>query len=350
MAIGRISGPLLKANLVRDGVDLAFETDLLYLDVTNARIGINTASPDTDLEVNGTTKTVTLRVDNQLDIADLTFTGNTISSATNIIDFTVPVGEAVVYHSKLVVDDFEIQNNTISTVTANTPLIISANGTGTIELQSNTNVTGNLYVSGNIDVTGNITVRGNITLGDENTDAIEINARIQSNLVPLTDNFYNLGSADFRWKTIYAGTFITTAITLPELNIGNLTFSNNQISSTTGQNIVIDGNGTGGVQLGNFRIVDNNITNIVSNAITTIQQSGTGYFKIATTNGFVPPVGNNAQRPTAYAVPGMTRYNTESRALEIWDGFAWASPAGSSGAVSENDANDIAASYALILG
>jgi cytoskeletal protein CcmA (bactofilin family) len=350
MAIGRISGPLLKANLVRDGVDLAFETDLLYLDVTNARIGINTASPSTDLEVNGTTKTVTLRVDNQLDIADLTFTGNTISSSTNIIDFTVPVGEAIVYHSKLVVDDFEIQNNTISTVTANTPLILSANGTGTIELQSNTNVTGNLYVSGNIDVTGNITVRGNITLGDEGTDAIEINARIQSNLVPSVNNTFNLGSPDFQWKTIYAGNFITTALTLPELSIGNLRFNNNQISSTTGQNIVIDGNGTGGVQLGNFRIVDNNITNIVANAITTIQQSGTGYFKIATTNGFVPPVGNNAQRPTAYAVPGMTRYNTESRALEIWDGFAWASPAGSSGAVSENDANDIAASYALILG
>ena len=350
MAIGRISGPLLKANLVRDGVDLAFETDLLYLDVTNARIGINTASPDTDLEVNGTTRTTTLRVDNQLDIADLTFTGNTISSSTNIIDFTVPVGEAIVYHSKLIVDDFEIQSNSISTVTANTPLIISANGTGTIELQSNTNVTGNLYVSGNIDVTGNITVRGNITLGDEATDVIEINARIQSNLVPATDNFYNLGNADFRWKTVYAGNFITTALTLPELDIGNLIFRDNEISSTTGQNIVINGTGTGGVQLGNFRIVNNNITNIVSNAITTIQQSGTGYFKIATTNGFVPPVGNNAQRPTAYAVPGMTRYNTESRSLEIWDGFDWASPAGSAGAVSENNANDIAASYALILG
>jgi cytoskeletal protein CcmA (bactofilin family) len=350
MAIGRISGPLLKANLVRDGVDLAFETDLLYLDVNNGRIGVNTASPSTDLEVNGTTKTVTLRVDNQLDIADLTFTGNTISSATNIIDFTVPTGEAIVYHSKLVVDDFEIQNNTISTVTGNTPLIINADGTGTIELQSNTNVTGNLYVSGNIDVTGNIVVRGNITLGDEGTDVIEINARIQSNLVPSVDNSFDLGSADFRWKTIYAGNFITTAITLPELTVGNLTFDGNEISSTTGTNIVIDGNGTGGVQLGNFRIVDNNITNIVANAITTIQQSGTGYFKIATTNGFVPPVGNNAQRPTAYAVQGMTRYNTESRALEIWDGFAWSSPAGSGGAVSENIANDIAASYALILG
>jgi hypothetical protein len=350
MAIGRISGPLLKANLLRDGVNLAFETDLLFLDVVNGRIGVNTASPDTDLEVNGTTKTVTLRVDNQLDIADLTFTGNTISSATNIIDFTVPTGEAIVYHSKLVVDDFEIQNNTISTVANDTPLIINADGTGTIELQSNTNITGNLFVSGNIDVTGNIVVRGNITLGDEGTDVIEINARIQSNLVPSVDNSFDLGSADFRWRTIYAGNFITTAITLPELTVGNLTFDGNEISSTTGTNIVIDGNGTGGVQLGNFRIVDNNITNIVANAITTIQQSGTGYFKIATTNGFVPPVGNNAQRPTAYAVQGMTRYNTESRALEIWDGFAWSSPAGSGGAVSENIANDIAASFALILG
>ena len=45
MAIGRISGAMLKANLERLGTDLAFETDLLKLDVTNDRIGINTASP-----------------------------------------------------------------------------------------------------------------------------------------------------------------------------------------------------------------------------------------------------------------------------------------------------------------
>ena len=247
MAIGRISGPLLKANLLRDGIDLAFETDLLYLDVNNGRIGVNTASPSTDLEVNGTIKTVTLRVDDQLDIADLTFSDNRISSSTNIIDFTVPIGEAIVYHSALEVDDFEIKNNLISTVTANTSLEIQADGVGTIELQSNTNVTGNLYVTGDIDVVGNVTVRGNITLGNEATDVIEINARIQSNLVPSTDNFYDLGSSSFQWRTAYVGNFITTAITLPELDIGNLIFRNNEISSTIGQNIVIDGNGTGGI-------------------------------------------------------------------------------------------------------
>ena len=47
--VGRIGGGVLKSNLERQGIDLAFENDLLYLDVNNDRIGINTtsmASPD----------------------------------------------------------------------------------------------------------------------------------------------------------------------------------------------------------------------------------------------------------------------------------------------------------------
>ena len=54
MAIGRISGSVLKSNLTRNGVDLAFETNLLYLDVTNSRVGIGTSEPATALDVNGT--------------------------------------------------------------------------------------------------------------------------------------------------------------------------------------------------------------------------------------------------------------------------------------------------------
>jgi len=47
---------------------------------------------------------------------------------------------------------------------------------------------------------------------------------------------------------------------------------------------------------------------------------------------------------------GMTRYNTASKALEIWDGITWASPAGTSGAVSETGANDIAIRIVLTFG
>ena len=54
MAIGRITGQMLSANLARSGTDLAFETNLLALDVTNSRVGIGTASPATTLHVSAT--------------------------------------------------------------------------------------------------------------------------------------------------------------------------------------------------------------------------------------------------------------------------------------------------------
>ena len=350
MAIGRISGPLLKSNLIRDGVDLAFETDLLYLDVVNSRIGINTAAPTTDLDVNGTTRTTTLLVDNQLDIGNISIAGNTISSDQTTIFFEPAVGEPTIYHSRLIVDDIEITGNTISTNVSNSNLELRPNGIGTVEIFSNTNITGNLFVSGNINADGNVVIGGNITIGDQLTDQIVINASIQSDVIPETTNTFDLGTETFRWRTVYTNELYADVLNLPTLDVGNIMFRDNEITTTSGQDLYIDGAGSGGVRLANFRIVDNVITNISSNSITQIVQSGTGYFKISGTNGFVPPRGNDATRPTAYAVLGMTRFNTVSNALEIWDGLTWASPAGASGAVSITQANDIAVELALTLG
>ena len=350
MAIGRISGQLLKSNLLRAGENLAFETDLLYLDVINSRIGIKTSAPTVDLDVNGHTRSTNLTVDTQLNVGDLHFTGNTITSDSGTINFAAAAGEATVYHSRLQIDDLQLQGNTISTTVSNSSIEIDPNGTGTVNIIANTNITGNLVVSGNVNATGNVVIGGNIQIGDALTDNIVINASIRSDLVPETDNTYDLGSPTFRWRAIYVNDFYTTALNVPTLDIGNLMFRDNEITTTTGQDLYIDGNGAGGVRLGNFRIVDNVITNVSTNAITQIAQTGTGYFKIQGTNGFVPPRGDDAQRPTAYAVLGMTRYNINSKALEVWDGLAWASPAGASGAVSEIQANDISASFAIALG
>ena len=46
---------MLKANLERNGSDIAFETNLLYLNVVNDRIGINTSAPSTSLQVDNIT-------------------------------------------------------------------------------------------------------------------------------------------------------------------------------------------------------------------------------------------------------------------------------------------------------
>ena len=350
MAIGRISGPLLKSNLIRDGVDLAFETDLLYLDVNNARIGVNTSSPQYDLDVNGTAKTLNLEVVNELGIGNFTVSGNTISSNLNTISFVASGGEATAYHSRVIVNDIEISDNTISTISSNANLELSASGTGIVDIQSSTNITGNLVVTGDITATGDITIGGNLTIGDSLADTVVINASINSDLIPETDNTYDLGSSSYSWRNIYANNLNATSLNLNTFAVGDIEFYDNVITTTGGQDLIIDPNGTGVVRIGNFEIVGNSITNISSGAVSTFSQAGAGYVRFDGTNGFVPPRGTTSQRPTAYAVEGMTRYNTDNRALEIWDGIGWVSPAGSIGAVSEAVANDIAIKYALTLG
>lgn len=53
MALNGVSGSLLDNNLLRNGVDLAFETNLLYLNVVNGRVGIKNGTPVVELDVTG---------------------------------------------------------------------------------------------------------------------------------------------------------------------------------------------------------------------------------------------------------------------------------------------------------
>ena len=166
MAIGRISGPLLKANLLREGVNLAFENDLLYLDVNNSRIGINNAAPQYDLDVTGTTRTPTLNVTTSATLGDITISGAGISTTQDILTLGTSATNSVVYQNKLHVDDLELINNQINTTVSNSPLELRPNGTGTVEVYADTNV------YGDINATGSITADGNITIGDADTDNV----------------------------------------------------------------------------------------------------------------------------------------------------------------------------------
>ena len=70
-ALGRISGQLLKDNLTRNGQELAFDTDLLFLNTSSKFIGVNSAVPFRPLMVDGTLLTT-----------DITSTGLTSSQIT----------------------------------------------------------------------------------------------------------------------------------------------------------------------------------------------------------------------------------------------------------------------------
>lgn len=185
-SVGRISGPLLKSNLIRNGIDLAFETNLLYLDVNNQRVGVKNSQPEYDLDVTGTTRSTNLQVTNQADIADITIQGNTITSNTPYLNLATL--DDVVSLNRLEIDSFKLEGNRIQTIDSNADIDFAPNGAGSVNVRSDLNIDGNL------NVTGNITADGNITIGDENTDNITFNAEVNSDIIPDQTNTYTLGS------------------------------------------------------------------------------------------------------------------------------------------------------------
>ena len=227
MAVGRISGPLLKENLIRNGIDLAFETDLLYLDVNNQRIGIKTTSPTHELQISGTTKTTNLIVDTLANLADVTITGNTISSTQQYLNLGTL--DNVVYQNKAVIDSIDIEGNVISTNESNANLEFRPNGTGVVEVYSD------VLVQGNIHATGNITADGNIILGDADTDNVVFNAEIASDIIPDITNTYSLGSdpslGGKEWNDVWVNNLVATSINSTALEVDgiDLTFRQGNI-------------------------------------------------------------------------------------------------------------------------
>ena len=158
MAIGRVSGPMLQANLLRQGSDLAFETNLLYLDVGTSRIGIGTASPSFTLEVAGDAE----------------------------------------------IGNVEIDTNTITTTNTNGNLVLNANGTGTIDVSSKkitsvatptagTDAANKTYVDGQIGGSTGMS----ITLATPTDSSLTVNGALQNWLTTtyVTDAIDDLNEA-----------------------------------------------------------------------------------------------------------------------------------------------------------
>ena len=100
----------------------------------------------------------------------------------------------------------------------------------TVDINGAVDISGNLDVGGNLVVTGTTTFNGGtLTMGDAATDNVVFGADVNSNIIPNTDNTYDLGSSSQEWKDIYidgtayldAINFNGTAITATaaELNI-----------------------------------------------------------------------------------------------------------------------------------
>lgn len=207
--LGRISGPLLKDNLVRNGVDLSFETDLLYLNVNDDRIGLKTDSPARELEIDNYGQTTNLIVDNNIHLPniDIDNVSNITTSTGNLYINAAQSINAVA----IATDNLKIDNGRIKSLTANSDLEIRPTRDLVI-----TSV--RTYIDADLHVTGNITFEGDVTFGDSDTDNVSFDSDINSSIFPNTNNFYKLGEDGKRWKKLWANSVKTATITVDNMS------------------------------------------------------------------------------------------------------------------------------------
>jgi len=271
--VGRISGAVLKDNLLRQGIDLAFESDLIYLKVdpnrdppfasgpefddgdpnyqepdigsANIGIGVNTNAPNSTLDVNAQLGTTNLEASYLNVSPNIEINNNSITAVLGNLNFN-SADEIVV--STLETQNLRINDNTIST-TDGSNLEIRPNGNGQLIINSNWKNWGDIHA------TGDITFGGNLTLGDDDTDSVTFESDVNSDIIPDVTGLYNLGSQTKKWQALYTNQAHGETVNAEELLADEISLSRRQGNvfyvSTLGDNTNV-----GDHQHGAFRTLE----------------------------------------------------------------------------------------------
>ena len=217
--VGRISGPLLFSNLERNGKDIDFRNQqnsipTLKLDVNNGFIGINTSAPAVELDVNTTINGNFYNLDS-LNVGNLNVSGDTLSALSGNLILVDPVVQ-----SENRTQQIRMQGNKIETYVTNASLNFLPNGTGTIELLSDTRVDANLHA------TGDITLDGSIVLGDSaSEDTFAFNADLDSNFVPDAHFAFDMGTLQRSFNHLHT-THVNGELTFTDsLNVAGINWN-----------------------------------------------------------------------------------------------------------------------------
>ena len=301
MAIGRISGQMLKANLERSGTDLAFETNLLALDVTNSRVGVGTASPATTFHVSAT---------DSIRVPSGTTAQRPGSPANGDIRYNSTIGRIEGYSNSgwasmvgsgisNIVEDTTPQlggaldvngNALVSTSDGN--IALTPNGTGEVDISKvdiDSGAIDGTAIGANSASTGAFTTlssSGNTTIGDASGDTTTFNSAswTLANATTVSGTWANLGTvttADINGGSIDGA--VIGAASAAAGTFTNLTASGTTISIT-------DSNGSG--------VIDG--VNIGANS------AGTGAFTSVTTSGTLTVGGNLTVNGTTTTIDSAT--------------------------------------------
>lgn len=301
--LGRISGQMLAADLLRSDVDLAFDTDHLYLDVDLngiGGVGINTDAFTRTLEINQDTRTVRLIAD-RLVQSSITIENNSISTLSGPLYLSAAGGQTgTILLDRTEVDDLYFDGNVIGSKTSNTNIVLDPSGSGTVDFLDNVNIYDDIYLTGNIIAAGNVVVGGQIDIGTNPEDTVQINPVFSQDLKPNTDGIYNLGSSSRRWLNLYLGDYV---------DLENIRIEGNTIKTTiSNSNLELSGSGSGGIKTEDLVFSNNSIRATTNN----IDITPSVIFD--KNNAVTAPVGTTANRSVLSL--GEFRYNTDRQNFE----------------------------------
>ena len=150
-------------------------------------------------------------------------------------------------------------------------------------------------------------------------------------------------------NSLASGSVDSTGVNLTGLQVDDINFNTNVLSTTTTDtNLLLNPNGTGKITIDTITFDGQNITWPVDTGLV-FQPSGYGYDKVSGTHAMVIPFGNNSNRwPTPEI--GDTRWNTDSETLETFTGSSYTQSAGTGGTLTDDEMNELALQFTIILG
>ena len=306
---------MLKENLLRQGVDLAFETNLLYLDVNNNRVGVKTSIPNAELDINGIAIfNNSLKIDGS----------NLIALGTNANLYLTPNGLGqIVTTSNMSLANISLSGN------ADVSNLNSSNYVNASVLQSNiaTGTAPIIATSTTRIANLNVAVAGNLINGNSNV-VVDANSNVHMSVAG-TSNVFTVTSTGANITgnlNITVNANVSNLTVTSNANVGNLSASSaiTASSTVTGGNLSTAGTltVTGSSYLGNLSVDNISISSTKTNANINLVPNGVGIIKIDASSALRIPVGTSSDRPLVSSA-GMLRFSTGTSKLEFHDGTGW---------------------------
>ena len=199
-------------------------------DLTDNRVVIAGTSGELEDDANLTFNGSTLSVGVALDVdGATTLDGLTVAEAATF-DVGVTITGALDANGGASIDNVQIGvtgDNEIDTASGNLTLD-SAGGTVAID--------DNATVSGNLTVTGTSTMNGNVALGDATSDTITPTGRFNADIVPASDGAVDLGTSSLEFQDLHLdGTANIDALLADTAKIGDLTSGRVVLAGSSGE-------------------------------------------------------------------------------------------------------------------